>query len=94
FNARLRTTDVDVDKTGVYVTMVNQKTDLFIGHGCTYRIAGGNVADSCSILRMSERGTDMMPNAKQMPPLGSEVVDATGVEALAAWIATLPPPPN
>jgi len=93
FNARLRTTDVDVDKTGVYVTMVNQKTDLFIGHGCTYRIAGGNVADSCSILRMSERGTDAAPNLKQMPPLGTELVDATGLAAVSAWIATLPPPP-
>lgn len=93
FNARLRTTDVDVQKTGAYLTMVNQATALFVGHGCSYRIAGGDTADSCSVLRMSERGTDAAPNLKQMPPLGSEVIDATGVGALAAWIATLPPPP-
>jgi hypothetical protein len=93
FNARLRTTDVDVEKTGAYLTMVNQKTALFVGHGCTYRIAGGDTADSCSMLRMSERGTDAAPNLKQMPPLGTELADATGLAAVGAWIATLPPPP-
>jgi hypothetical protein len=92
FDARLRAADLTVEGTGVYTTMVNQPTTLFVNQGCAYRIAGGNTADSCSVYRMSERGTDGMPNPKQMPPLGSEVVDAAGVGALEAWIATLPPP--
>ncbi len=92
FNARLKTTDADVLNTGAYKTMVNQKTELFIGYGCDYRIAGGSTANSCSYFRMSERGTDNAPNLKQMPPSASEVVDVTGLGLLGAWIATLPAP--
>ncbi len=92
FNARLSVSDADVTKTGAYATMVNQKTTLFLGFGCNYRIAGQSVADSCAHLRMSQRGTDAMPNTKQMPPFASEVVDMTGLMALDAWIATLPAP--
>jgi len=92
FNARVKTTDADLASTGVYKTMVNKKTDNFLGYGCDYRIAGGSVADSCAYYRMTERGTAMSPNLKQMPPVGTEVIDATGLATLGAWIETLPPP--
>jgi len=42
---------------------------------------------------MSERGSDGMPNPNQMPPLASDVVDASGLSTIASWIAGLPPPP-
>lgn len=93
FDARVKTTDADVVSTGAYKTMVNQPTQLFVGFGCNYRLAGGSTANSCSYVRMTERGTDMAPNLKQMPPTGTEVIDVTGTAALGAWIAILPPPP-
>jgi len=49
-------------------------------------------ADSCVHFRTNERGSDGMPNPNQMPPLASDVVDATGLATIASWIAELPPP--
>jgi hypothetical protein len=90
---RVRTTDATVGATGVYTTVVNQPVTSFVGQGCDYRVAGGDTGDSCVHFRMSERGTDMTPNGNQMPPLASDVVDASGLAAIAAWITGLPPPP-
>jgi hypothetical protein len=92
FNMRAKTGDTNVAMTGVYTGVVNQLTTLFQGQGCNYRVAGLDVADSCVHFRMSERGTDMTPNAAQMPPFGTDVVDATGLAAVEAWIGTLPAP--
>ncbi len=92
FDARLKTSDTDVALTAAYTTLVNKKTQLFVGLGCTYRIAGGSTADSCVHLRMSERGTPSSKNNKQMPPLASKLVDQAGLAAIDAWIALLPKP--
>jgi hypothetical protein len=92
FDARLSFADADVANTGTYTTMVNQKTQLFVGLGCNYRIAGGSPADSCVHFRMNERGDDATKNTKQMPPVASEVVDKDGLATIDAWIATLPAP--
>ena len=99
FDVRVKAGDSDVPMTSTYQTLVNQATTQFIGMGCNFRIAGGNIADSCVHLRMSQRGSDGMPNNNQMPPVASDVVDITGLAAIDAWIGTLPsdsmacPPP-
>jgi hypothetical protein len=92
-NMRVSTSDASVATTGVYTTVVNEPVLFFTGHGCDFRVAGGDTADSCVHLRMSERGSDGAPNPLQMPPLASDVVDATGLAAISAWIGGLPPPP-
>jgi hypothetical protein len=90
-NMRVKTTDTDVSMTGVYNGVVNTTTTIF-GGTCTHRIAGQDVANSCVHFRMNERGDDMTPNPAQMPPFGTDLVDASGLAALEAWIATLPTP--
>jgi hypothetical protein len=89
FDMRLKTTDTDVMKTGVYTTGVNQPTN--VAEGCTYRIAGKDPQGSCIHHRMNQRSTDP-DKAGPMPPLGSAVVDTEGLAIVDAWIATLPPP--
>ena len=89
---RVRSTDATTATTGAYTTVVNQPVQFFTGMGCDFRIAGSDVADSCVHFRMSERGSDGMPNFNQMPPLASDEQDAAGVAAIAAWIGVLPPP--
>lgn len=95
FNARLRTTDQTVTDTGVYQTMVNQKMEEWVGHGCDYRFAGGSASlqQSCSLVRMKERGANDIPSLAQMPPFGTEITDSAGLATIQAWLATLPPPP-
>jgi hypothetical protein len=86
-DVRLKTSDTDPTTTAAYTNLVNVMPALFVGQGCTYRIHGGDDADSCIHLRMSARG-----NMDQMPPLGTAIVDTAGVSIIEAWIATLPPP--
>ena len=88
---RLRTSDVDVAATATYQTAVNQPTALFM-NGCNHRILGGDPLASCMHVRMEARGSDGMPSGDQMPPLATDVVDATGLAAVDAWISSLPPP--
>jgi hypothetical protein len=78
--------------TTSYATVVNQPVSFFHGFGCTHRIAAMDLTHSCVHFRMVERGTDTMPNTNQMPPIGTDVPDPTGIGALEAWIAALPPP--
>ncbi len=47
-------------------------------------IAPGHPEASALIYRMSQRGSNA-----QMPPLGSEVVDSAGIDAVTAWISGL-----
>ncbi len=93
FDVRLRAADATLAMTGAYTTVVNVPPDLFQGYGCNYRVAGGDLEESCFHLRMNERGDDLVMNTKQMPPIASDVVDPSGLGILDAWIATLPPPP-
>jgi hypothetical protein len=44
----------------------------------------GDAAHSGIVGRMAVRGKD-----EQMPPLGTDVIDVTGVERVASWIASL-----
>ena len=87
---QLKTTDSAVALTGSYLDLVNQPVLLFQGYGCSQRISGQDVADSCVHLRMAERGSDTMFNSKQMPPLGTDSLDHAGLQVIVDWIATLP----
>ena len=48
------------------------------------RIEPGDHAASAVWYRMSQRG-----NNEQMPPIGTEVVDQTGLDTIAMWIDSL-----
>jgi hypothetical protein len=91
-NMRVSTADASVATTGVYTDVVNQPVESFSNPACAYRVAGMSVANSCVHFRMSQRGSDTVPNFNQMPPLASDMVDPTGLAAIAAWIGTLPAP--
>jgi hypothetical protein len=73
-----------VANTPTYKTTVNQTLTASNPTPNEYRIVPGNAAASDVHLRMSERGTLI-----QMPPLGTEVVDDTGLAAVDAWINSL-----
>lgn len=74
----------DVTSTSTYVTTVNQPTTGFTPTGTTLRIAPGAPNESDVHVRMGQRGTLF-----QMPPVGTEDVDATGAAAVDAWITSL-----
>jgi hypothetical protein len=58
----------------------------FKADGIADRIAPGAPDTSGILYRMSRRGPRL-----GMPPVGSEVVDPNGVEAVRTWVATLTP---
>jgi hypothetical protein len=74
--------------TDVYATGIDQPTTTYAcngaGIGACDRIEPGAPARSAVIQRMSSRvaGT-------QMPPLGTELVHAPGVDAVSTWIGGL-----
>lgn len=82
FDMRLSVFDATREDTGVLRTAVDVETDSFGGGGVTHRILSGDPTLSCVSYRMG--------NAPRMPPLGTEVVDATGKAAVDAWISSLP----
>jgi len=90
---RLQSTDATVEGSGIYTSLVNQAPGFFTGKGCAYLIHGGDPADSCVHQRMDVRDpTPDMLSQDQMPPIGTYMVDATGLSAVEAWINTLPAP--
>lgn len=82
---RLLTSDATVEDTDAYTTAVEVASNFSVP-GMTYRIAPGNPSASVLTHRMHQRGS-----MAQMPPLGTEMVDATGTDAVEDWIATLTP---
>jgi hypothetical protein len=71
--------------TGAYQTGVGVPNTLFADQHVTARIEPGDPGSSAVWFRMNERG-----NNAQMPPVGSETVDATGLAAVQSWIEALP----
>lgn len=71
--------------TGAYVTAVSVPNQIFAAPGLTARIEPGDSGASSVWFRMGQRG-----NNGQMPPVGSEVVDATGLGVVQTWIEGLP----
>lgn len=82
FHLRLLVDDATVEDTGTYETAVGVATTAFAA--APFRIAAGDAGASCVSVRMAARG-----NGQQMPPIGTEVVDADGLAAVEAWIAAL-----
>lgn len=75
-----------VEETTIYRTGVGVLPDLEHGAGITALIVPGSPEASAVHLRMTSREEDL-----GMPPLGSELIDDTGVAAVAAWIRILAP---
>jgi len=74
-----------VEETDAWKTAVSHDNALFNDQHVVARIAPGNAEESSVIYRMSQRG-----NTAQMPPLGTEVKDETGIATVEAWIRSLP----
>jgi hypothetical protein len=85
---RLLTTDASLEQTGVYQTAIGKPTTTFdclgIGIGTCDRIDSTDSTLSAVLMRMQNKTV-----AVQMPPIGSEIVDPTGVAAVTAFIQGL-----
>ncbi len=81
-NLRLRVLvgNTTVESTDTYKTTVNVAATRFACNGCS-RIAPGDADASAVIMRMKARGGDA-----QMPPIGTELPDTTGISAVSEWI--------
>ncbi len=77
---RLTIADRRAEDTGTYRTAVGRP----LRSGAGLRIAPGAADQSGVVMRMSRRG-----GSAQMPPIGSEAVDAAGVNLVRAWIDSL-----
>jgi len=72
-----------LEETGVYRSAVGRPS-AWTAPGATLRVAPGDPDGSTLTRRMGMRGS------AQMPPLATERIDPTGLEAVRAWIAALP----
>lgn len=84
YNARLGVADTVVQQTPTFLTTVGVVSP-YVVPGMTHIVEPGDPSTSVLSHRMGQRG-----NADQMPPIGSEVVDAAGRAAVDAWILGLP----
>ncbi|MFP2903768.1 hypothetical protein ACLESD_01585 [Pyxidicoccus sp. 3LFB2] len=75
--------DTDTWRTAVGVKSLFQTSGLFGGD--FLRVAPGDVKHSTLLHRVAQRGS-----AAQMPPLGTQVVDARGHALLQQWIEAMP----
>ena len=82
---RLSVTERDAATSEVYRSIVGGMLQYWRGGAITLRVAPGQPDSSALIARMDMRGSD-----NQMPPLATELVDPTGIDAVRAWIASLP----
>jgi hypothetical protein len=73
----------DTWTTAVGVPVMGPFASNPLCNGCS-RIAPGNAESSAIIIRMSTRGA-----GNQMPPLGTEIVDPPGIDAVSAWINSI-----
>lgn len=84
---RLSVKDKMLEDTGAFKTAINQKSTASSELSVEYRIKGGSVADSAVHFRMTQRMIE-----DQMPPIGTELQDDTGLDLIQKWIMSLPPP--
>lgn len=81
--------DFDILTADTDMNICDQAPTHQIG-GATAIMDAGNSANSSMILRMNCReGLDGCQNDDQMPPLGSTLVDTSGVDIVASWIDSL-----
>jgi hypothetical protein len=83
-NLRLSVAETSLRETTPYRSTVSVKLQYFASAPLGLRIAPGNPAESGLAFRMRERG----PNT-QMPPLGSEQVDPTGIALVHEFISAI-----
>jgi len=81
---RLRVTDRAPGDTAAYRSTVGVPMQYFDDSALELRVAPGDAAQSGVHYRMSMRGPKT-----QMPPIATEHVDDTGLEAVRAWIEQL-----
>jgi len=81
---RLSVSDTDVAMTGVGRTAIDVPVARFSHPQCQRRIDPGSSDTSCVPLRMELRG-----RVEQMPPIGTEVPDPTGLARVRAFIDAL-----
>jgi hypothetical protein len=87
---RLSVGQLEVEATSAYASAVGQPLQVWTGRSqangfpIELRIAPSAAAASGVVARMSVRGS-----RDQMPPSGTELVDAEGVAAVSAWIGSL-----
>lgn len=73
------------EQTRLYQSIVGTEVEYFRGEDFPIRVVPGHPEASAVIGRMQVRGP-----RRQMPPIGTEAVDATGVDLVSRWIAALP----
>jgi hypothetical protein len=73
-----------VQETGAWLTAVDVPMVLFQDQHVTALVEPGSAEDSAVWYRMNARGT-----LAQMPPVGTEVVDADGLALMQQWIEGL-----
>ena len=86
---RLRATDRDPTDAGAYRTAIGHPLFRFASDTVVGWVVPGDPDRSGLLYRMSRREPRV-----SMPPIGTENVDAEGVERVRAWIASLPPDPR
>jgi hypothetical protein len=87
-NLRVLVGATTVTATDAYTTAVGQPvTGMFANdplcNGCS-RIAPGSPGTSAVFIRMQHRA-----DSAQMPPLGTEIIDPSGIEQISTWILGL-----
>jgi len=82
---RLNVADRTPESTTIWQTTVGQPTQWFHASGIIDRIAAGDPDASAIAYRIAYR-----IGYPQMPPVATKVVDAAGVAAIRAWIASIP----
>jgi cytochrome c553 len=82
---RLYVADTVATEAAIYKTLVGQKVQYWRHPTLTTRVVAGDPAASAVLGRMTARGSK-----DQMPPLATELTDATGVDTITRWIQALP----
>ena len=75
------------EETALYRSLVGKKLQYFRDPKLDDRVVPGNPGASALLVRMQRRGGEQ----QQMPPLGTEVPDAHGIELVSRWIESLDP---
>jgi hypothetical protein len=82
---RLSLGETSVESSAAYLSTVGKRVQFFQNNDIELRVDPSLPNKSALWFRMSYRGDD-----EQMPPIATEIVDDEGIEAVRAWIASLP----
>jgi hypothetical protein len=86
FSLRLEVGQRTPQETSTYQTSVGVPVDKYYRNGIQDRVTPGNPDASCVSVRMAHRAP-----GEQMPPLATKHPDDAGVDAVNAWIRSIPP---